>query len=183
MVSLFTSDSLGGSCLTRGLFDLRAVGTGSRCSANRTFRFFACPSVASTGESEPRKEASVGSGAEAGSALLGCIAWRRCPPGGAPDRVDRVGHGPHWSRSGFAYTRHHNRYYPYPYPRISVDMGIAHTLRYLRLSQKSRGATPLSPIPRRLGVTLFCWVRGGVPFHRSYHLVCVIPPRLSAIAA
>jgi len=48
-------------------------------------RFFA-----STGESELGKEASVGSGAEAGSALLGCIAWRRCPPRGAPDRVDRV---------------------------------------------------------------------------------------------
>ena len=90
MVSLFTSDSLGGSCLTRGLFDLRAVGTGSLCAADLTFRFFAFRFFASTGESELGKEASVGSGAEAGSALLGCIAWRRCPPRGAPDRVDRV---------------------------------------------------------------------------------------------
>ena len=38
-----------------------------------------------------------------------------------------------------------------------------------------------SPIPRRRGVTSYCWVRGGVSFHRSYHLVCVIPSPLSAI--
>ena len=38
-----------------------------------------------------------------------------------------------------------------------------------------------SPIPHRRGVTLYCWVWGGVSFHRSYHLVCVIPSPLSAI--